>query len=492
MAVGCICPVLYVAYVNRYAVNSFDGDDWSVVRIVHEAIHGHVSFANLWSQYNESRLFVGSVIELAIGYASRLNLRSIVLFSAALFVAAYGIFLALVRRYLRRPLTPFPALIVGLIWFSLADVQNSLWAFQISWYLTVLFSTFVLFALLVPDQRHGLWLGLAVIGAIAASFSTVQGFLTWPLGLTVLLWSHLPLPNRSAGREGARRANRDVAVWIAAMVCTLIAYLPGYTLGNNGCDPSSSCSAAVALHHPVAIIRFFFALIGNVVPAGSFYGTALLWYGGLARFEFVGVVIFAASIYIVIRSWRARLTTEPCPLPLLLICFGLAFDVTIALGRSGNGHGSPLPNRYVMPNLLLLLGIATYVVARLPQLLNRCKQWHWRDLVRLVASAAFAALLVTQVVDATGFGLMNASKNRSYLEYSSRVFVNLGRLSPSQEMCEARSELFFQPGAYSGGWNGFHQTLDDATVDHLGEFQVQPAAIFRALGPPTPPVNCVQ
>jgi hypothetical protein len=145
-----------------------------------------------------------------------------------------------------------------------------------------------------------------------------------------------------------------------------------------------------------------------------------------------------------------------------------------------------------MPNLILLLGVATYVVARVPQLVSRRKQWHWRDVARLVAAAAFAALLITQVVDATGFGLSNASNNRAYLENSSRLFVNLGQFPPAEEICIARSELFFQPGAYTEGWTGFHQLLHDAAVDHLGEFQIQPEHSFRALGPPRPPANCTK
>ena len=492
IAIGCVCPLLYVAYVNRYSVNSFNGDDWSIIPLVHAGIHGHLMFSDLWTQYNESRLFIGNVIDLVIGDATRLNLRSLILISAALFVAGYGFMLALFHRYLGKPLTPVPVLIVGVIWFSIADVQNSLWAFQISWYLTVFFSTFVLFALLVPGQRQRLWFWLAVIGAIGASLSTVQGFLAWPLGLTCLLWNQPFLSARAVKRKWSRRVRADVVLWLGAMACTVVVYAPGYTFGDNGCDPASSCSASVALHHPASTVRFFFALIGNVIPAGWMHGAGIFWYGGLARFEFVGVVLFVASVYIVVQSWRARRTTERCPLPLLLICFSLAFDVTIALGRSGIGNSSPLPNRYVMPNIILLLGVAIYAWAHASRLHILRIEWRWQYFARVAAVIAFAILLVVQVVDATRFGLTNGSENRTYLQNSSRLFVNLGQLPLSEEMCEAQTEFFFQPGPYSGRWISFYPKLHDATVDRLGEFQINSSRAIRALGPPLPSGNCVK
>jgi hypothetical protein len=193
-----------------------------------------------------------------------------------------------------------------------------------------------------------------------------------------------------------------------------------------------------------------------------------------------------ASLYILVRSWRQRATTERCPLPLLLICFALAFDVTIALGRSGNGSSSPLPNRYVMPNLILLLAVAMYAWAHLPPLLHRREKWHWRDVARLTATAALVALVVTQVVDATGFGLDNGRNSHSYMESSSQFFVNLDRIPSAELHCAVLVELYFQPGAYQHGWSSFALKIHDAATDHLGEFQTGPFRAARRLGPLAP------
>jgi len=108
-------PAVYLFFVDHYAVNSFFGDDWSVAPLVHEALHGHLSVSQLWSQYNESRLFVGNSIDVLFGYLDRLDLRSVVFFSAALFITSYALLLGLLYRYLGSRLTPIPVLVVGVV-----------------------------------------------------------------------------------------------------------------------------------------------------------------------------------------------------------------------------------------------------------------------------------------------------------------------------------------------------------------------------------------
>ena len=114
-------------------------DDWSVVPLVHAALHGHLALSQLWHQYYESRLVVGNLIEILFGFTNQLDERAILFFGAAVFIASYLCLLALVRKYLPRRLTPIPVLVVGVVWFSVADVANALYAFQVTWYLTVFF-----------------------------------------------------------------------------------------------------------------------------------------------------------------------------------------------------------------------------------------------------------------------------------------------------------------------------------------------------------------
>jgi hypothetical protein len=461
LAAGSVPPVLYLLFVIHYASNSFWGDDWSVTPVVHAALHGHLTLGELWSQYNESRLFFGTIVTVFFGVANRLDLRSVIIFSALVFIATYIVLLSLLRRYLDRPLRPIPVLSVGVVWFSLADLQNSLWGFQVSWYLTLFGVMIMLFALLVPEDRRRLWLIIAIAAAVAASLSTVQGFLCWPLGAICILWN--PPENRHVRWESA--------VWIGAFVATLVLYLPGYSFNDNGCLPASACSPSVALHHPTAALAFFLALIGNVLPHAIIFSGAFVSAGSAVLHEVLGAVILLVAAFILVQSWRHRKSTERVPLPLLLICFSLAFDVTITLGRGGSGGGGALEaNRYVMANLVLLTAIVMYALAHIPALLVPRPTRSVQRSLGWVALAAMTVFLILQVTVASQFGLRNAPAIHNGMQQSARFFLNLDRIPEQDLACESYVELFPQAGALLS----FGEKFRDASQDHLGPFQ--PAA----------------
>ena len=274
-----------------------------------------------------------------------------------LLIASYALLLALLRQYLGKRLTPIPVLAIGVTWFSLADVENSLGSFQVGWFLTVFFFVAMLFALQVLHSRRAMWLAVAVIAAFAASLSTLQGFLCWPLGATCILWN----------QSWVRRTARDCHV-VRRRNVTVVLYFPGYNFRDNGCLHSAACSSRVALHHPLTAVGFFFALIGNVIPSGKVnFATVYQSLHSVAGIEVVvGVALFATAVFILVQSWHYRASRERFPLPLLLIGFSLLFDVTITLGRSAGGPSSAIyTNRYVMANLILLTGVVMYACAHI-------------------------------------------------------------------------------------------------------------------------------
>jgi hypothetical protein len=464
-----VAPVLYVVYINRYAVNAFRVDDWTVVPIIHAAIHGHLSLSQLWAQYNESRLLIGNVVEVLFGFIDRLDLRSLIFFSAALFIVSYAGLLVLFRNYLGRNLTPIPVLIVGVTWFSFADVQNSLWAFQVSWYVALFFFVMMLVALLGRNAHRNLWFAGAVLLACAASLTTIQGFLCWPLGAICILWT----------QPWARRVRTEITVWLGTMVLTIALYLPGYHFGQgNTCAARTNCSATALLHHPGTALGFFFALMGNVIPSVA-PSPETSPVHNIARFEVVGVALCIVALFIIVQSFRHRASSERMPLPLVLIVFALLFDVTITVGRGGTGASGALDgNRFVMANLILLTGIVIYAMARVPTTRLSAEKGQRRTYAQYLALFALAAFLVVQVIVATGFGLTNGRANKAEM-------VDLARLlsiNPSVEQntsSQCRLALDFQR-VYMGA---FAPRLSAAIADHLGEFRPTLYHYYRALGP---------
>jgi hypothetical protein len=343
----------------------------------------------------------------------------------------------------------------------------------------VFFFVVMLFALLVPDGRRTLWLVVAVLAAVAASLSTDQGFICWPVGAVCVLWV----------RPWARRALLEIVAWIGAALVAVVLYLPGYNFSENGCVPSSLCSPKIALRHPLAAVRYFVVLIGNVIP-GRTSSTQYLFSGrSFARFEAVGVVLLVAAVLIVVQSWRYRSSRERLPLPLLLIGFALVFDATITLARTGESlAGAVENNRYVMPNLILVTGIVIYAWARIPPL--RIPPANGRAYLTWLALAALAVFLVVQVTAATGFGIRNGQVTRTTLNDDARFVLNENRVPKQYNLCEEYIVLLFQPGALEH--RSFSLWFRDAEEEQLGEFRPSSYRYYRALGPPAVPRMCLK
>ena len=473
IATASLTPIVYLVFIDRFAVNAFFADDWSIIPMVHAAIHGHLALSQLWGQYNESRLLSQNVIVVLFGFVDGLDLRSVIFLSAAALIASYAGLLILVRQYLGK-LTPITVLVVGVIWFSLADVENALWAFQVSWYLTVFFFVTMLVALLIPNNHRTAWFVIAVLSASAASLTTVQGFLCWPVGAICLLW----------GKPSGGRARTEIAVWLGALVANLALYLPGYKLNDaNTCVApnlvSENCSITGLLHHPLTAFGFFVALIGNVIPGDL--GSGFLH--DAARFEVVGAVLLAAALFVLLQSWRQRASSVDAPLPLLLIVFSLLFEVIVTIGRAGTGaSGAVSNNRYNIASLILLTGVFIYALGRLRRLGLPMAGRAWRTYLSYLAGFALAILLVVQVTVATGFGLTNGLATSTLLNQDARLLVSFQFGVTEEVACQIY--LYYRMGE--------PQEYRDAVADQLGEFSPGSDHYYHELGPPPPRPACTR
>ena len=460
VTIGAAIPaLLYLLYVSRYSVNVPNGDDWYIIPVVNSALHGHLTMSELWTQYGDRRLFIGRLIFVAFGFIDHLDEKSIILFSAVLFIASYALLLLLLRAYLGRPLTP-ACFILGVVWFSLADVQNALWSFQLSWYLTVFCFVLMLYLLLVPRRRRILCLSLGMVVAVVASFSDIQGFNVWPVGLICILWA----------RPWVRRTYYELVIWISAAVVTVTIYLPGYEPLYSRCR-TPTCSFSYGLQHPDQFAKFFGLLVGNVVPT-SLYDVHPRYVGA---HELLGAIILAWACFVVVQSIRER-RVQSSPLPVVLIAFAVLFDLYIALGRVGQGLLGAVNNtdHYTMPNIIMVVGIVIYAWAHTPSLHNLYGPVGLRGWLRSAGLVMLIAYVLAQTILTTNFGITNGIATRQERETAARVVVNLDQIPSAQRAC------------YFGGLlvNIIDPWRVMAIRDHLSVFQPQAEILYRAQGPP--------
>ena len=412
-----IPALFYLAFVFHYAVNVPYLDDWNLLQVVPPALHGHLTLSSLWGEYVELRPVTLRLFLVAFGALDHLNLRSLLMFSAITRIGSFILLLLLFRAYLGKRLTFFPVLSVGVLWFSLADVQDTLWAGQLSTFLGLFFIVATAYLLLVPRRHRKLFFGLGIAAAVAASLSVLQGFTVWPVGLVCLLWVG----------PYARRSYKEVAVWSLAFVVTSAVYLHGYAYGTGACvvegGHEESCGIKYGLQHPDRMARLFVLVIGNIIPAN-------VWQI-LPRYqraqEVLGVVIFLAAVFVIVQSIRER-HLHPNPLPFVLIVLGLLCDAMVATSHLGQGLlvGAGA-NRFTLENLILVTGIVVYAWGRVlgppepgelpepdePRPVTARQSIGWQRWLERAGFATLIAFLVVLCALTTRFGIDTARVTRA-------------------------------------------------------------------------------
>jgi len=453
--------VVYLLFVLYYSVNFMFWDEWTLVPIIRAALHSQLTLSLLWAQHNENRMLVPNLVIVGSALLHNYSSRTIILLSATLFIVSYGLLLATFRIYVGRSLTPLHALTLGVVWFSLEDTENSLWGFQLAWYMIVLLLLVLLF-LLLKDWRHrNVVLVLAALSAVAASFSSLQGLLLWPIGLVCLAW----------GRPVSRRRYVECGIWLVLGALTTGIYFWNYNFNATG----GGSSPAFALHHPVAAARFVLAALGDVVPTTT---------TDLMAHEVLGVVILVVAIFVVIRSVLERTSLTSTALPVALILFGTLFDGSVALGRLGFGVADALGTRYSMANLLVLTGIVAFAWAHIGSWREVRARVGRRGVILRVGTVLLAAFLVIQCVTSMNVGSDTASASHRSRILGARTVVNLDALPASQAQALVSVDVWGVPVSELSPY------LQESQEDHLGVFAPGPYDHYRSLGPPHPPVTC--
>jgi hypothetical protein len=453
IVIASILAALYLLFVIHYSVNVIFWDEWVLVPVIHAALHSHLTLGALWTQHNENRIFVQNLVVVASALIHNYDSKAIILIGALLFIASYALLLAVFRSYVGRPLVPMHTLTLGIVWFSLADTENALWGFQLGWYLIIFFLMVLMFLLAREWSRRNLVLALGILAAVAASYSSLQGLILWPVGLICLLWD----------RPLTRRRYFECGIWLAFCALTTAFYFRGFQSQYAG-------SPGFALHHPLGMLKFFFAMLGNVVPTTN---------TDLRAHELLGLVLFIPSVCVVVASLRDRTSRIRNPLPVTLIVFGVLFDGSTVLGRLTLGIGAALATRYTMANLLVLLGIVAFAWAHVrPSREARARGPRFTT-TRRVGLALLAIFLLAQLVTATRFGIISGRATRSERLIDARTLVNLDRI-PLPERQQLITAFVYPSVA------GLDPLLQEARQDHLSVFAPGPYRFYRSKGPPTP------
>ena len=333
-----VLPIaLYFWLISADAIDGLRADQWYDIRLIQHSFTGTLRFGMLWSQHGDNRIFFQNIITLILGHVIHYNVIVEEYISAVLLIAATT--LVILTHHRRAPKTHWIAYSpVAILLLSVAQFGDTLYGFQIGWYLIMLALSIALFFLDRPVLTR-IAFSVAVAAAIVGSFSSLQGLFIWPVGLVLLLQR--------------ARSRSFVLSWIAAGVASAVLYFHDWSGGESG-------GISYPLRHPVEAAKFLFFAVGDVVsiqipnsPHGAQYGVFVL-----------GIAIVGTAVWLLVAFGFRVDESSARPVGVALIWFGLLFAVAIADGRTSFGLSDTSTSRYVTFDLLILVGSYLVVLDR--------------------------------------------------------------------------------------------------------------------------------
>jgi hypothetical protein len=301
-----ISAVLTYLYVGSFGVNVVFADAWEMVPIFRKWFHDQLTFADLYAQHLEHRMFFPRVAELLLGILTRYNNVAEMDVIVSCFLITAAVLLLAFRREIGLPLIFFVP--IALLIFSFRQYENMLWGFQISFAFTQTFGVLALY-LLSSSSRNDIKksaLAAALGSATIASFSTAQGLLVWPAGLLQLLLGSVASPGKKL----------LVGIWGIGGLAEWIAYFANYH------TPQGHPPLLYALSHIVTAAEYFLTLLGS----------ALFWQQEHALAG--GLLISCLALGMFLAAY-GRGVLRQHSFWISLLFYSLFILATITLGRSG-------------------------------------------------------------------------------------------------------------------------------------------------------------
>ncbi len=329
-------PAILGWAIASFAVNMLIYDDWRWADMVLKFDAGHLTFADLWHQNNEHRLLLPSLIALGLSRLGGYNTVRESFFSLACALATLACINVLLRRSLPSRAVPWILLIESILLFSLNQLENFMWGFQIAWILI----DFLLFVMVVAltGRRLSAFECTSGLGAmIAACISSAQGLSLIPIGL-LLLVVRRPVPLRYA------------ALWTVAGIVTAVTYFWG--MNYNAPQYAEPHMPA----NPLVRIPIFLVFMGT--PMARWAGNA----GAIAAGSVVTLLALAALLRFAALV-RARSPDVERWVPWIApTLFGLGGGMMVSFGRSGLGFDFVRAERYETLASMTLLGLVPLAV----------------------------------------------------------------------------------------------------------------------------------
>jgi hypothetical protein len=385
---GVVGPIVLIAaaiayfwFIAHYGTDAIWYDQWSDVQII-----SHPTLSALWAQFHEGRLFFPNLVVLVLAWTTHFNIHAEAYVGGVMLVAAVGL---MIWTHRRRSLVPWLYYLpFALVMLSFVQAQNSIWGFQMAWYLVMLGLAVAVFLLDSRTEHAAVFAG-SIAAAVVCSYSSFQGLLVWPVGLMLLYCR--------------KRSKQAMLVWIGAATLTTLLYFYHYSSSAAGGD------RGYVFHHPLVGIQFFFVLVGETVGQQFPYG------GHNDAVLVLGIAIVVLAVW-TLCAYGFRQTDSGAPVGVAFVCFGLLFALLTTTGRASFTVWAASGSRYTTFDLLIPAG--SYMV-----LLERAPKWKGWRIAQMLSVITIALLMVL----GTSNGILQAREWHNLLKEAAIVSLRIDR-----------------------------------------------------------------
>lgn len=356
-AIAVLAPLILIVSTIRWSVDVPFWDEWDWADLVYHARTGTLTFAEIVAPHNEHRNTIPNIVFVLLDRFGSWHVFHEQLVSLAIIIGGQIVLWRLIRRTVPGARGAMTFAAMSFVVCGLGQWENFALGYNIGWNICTTAAIAVV-ALLSARRRTGWHVALAAAIAFAASFSSGQGLLLWPVGLLTI--ALVP-----------RNARRSATAWMLAGVVVIALFYTDYHVVASG--------QGARLGDALPCVVYALTYLGSALRDGS--GNVQATIGGVVLAAAFCIVTWADVAH---RERSTMVRHAPWYAFALYALLGAAFT---AAARVRMGLDSATANHYVAVALFLELAIVGLVASSWPRLRGSSRR-NWR--VALMAGAILA------------------------------------------------------------------------------------------------------
>lgn len=359
--IGYLIPItLLLWFFYSFSVNVPTADQWILVTFFDRVAGGKANFGDFFALNSEHRMLFPRIIFTILALFSNWNVKLEQLCS---------IFLAIVSFYAMYKIAHIQAnnkflfhlsnIAMSMLFFSLVQINNWIWGFQLAWYLINTCVILAVYILTIPNKfPNKVRLLIAALCCFIASLSSFHGLLSW---LAII-------PSVIFLESNAKDKKINLFLWAFLFFVCCAIYSIGYQ------RPEQAADILFFIKKPFIWASFILMIIGSS-------SVGLVINPGLAGLFIIINFLFLNFYWL--KNYRSNFTRNAVPW-LSLGWFSAWVALTISLGRVGYGVGNALQSRYTTGTILVVIGCI-----QMWRLLIEDKQEWQKGRVAIISGSSF-------------------------------------------------------------------------------------------------------